>query len=224
MTTYEVFQHYYFFLSTLIICHYVTTIQYGFKHAVGLLKTYSKSDITDMELEEKIRCIGKNCRYLFKIGENYNDIFGWTVLLIFSNGIVQVLRTTNFMLFLLRGSHLTLGRAFLFYCNTALCFAETIYIIISCESSSLASRKIKLVCHKLQEDVHIKSSARDEFFKLAAVVSAFSPKLTAANFFIINRGTLLGIVNLSTTYLLVIIQFYISENMEAKRYMHPIEN
>uniref|UniRef100_A0A6P7F0B0 Uncharacterized protein LOC114324967 n=1 Tax=Diabrotica virgifera virgifera TaxID=50390 RepID=A0A6P7F0B0_DIAVI len=127
---------------------------------------------------------------------------------------------TNLALFLVQGSHLTFENGVIFLNSAVFCFAEASYITVCCESASHANRKIRIICYKLQEYVRPDSSSREEFFKLAYIASTLSPKLTAANFFIISRGTILGIINITTTYLLVILQFYVTNHSEIRRH-HP---
>ncbi|KAJ8948040.1 hypothetical protein NQ318_003374 [Aromia moschata] len=84
---------------------------------------------------------------------------------------------------------------------------ESLYIIMCCERATVAGNRMKQLCHKLQEDFGDNSSPRKELFKLAQLVENFKPKFTAANFFVINQSTILDIINIATTYLIVVIQF-----------------
>ncbi|KAJ8948613.1 hypothetical protein NQ314_008376 [Rhamnusium bicolor] len=86
-------------------------------------------------------------------------------------------------------------------------FGESVYIIMCCELSSSTGKKFQQLCHKFQADFDVSSRSRKELFKLADIAKSYKPKFTAANFFVVRKGTILGIIHIATTYLIVIIQF-----------------
>ncbi|KAJ8948617.1 hypothetical protein NQ314_008380 [Rhamnusium bicolor] len=75
-------------------------------------------------------------------------------------------------------------------------------------SVSSTGKEMSQLCHKLQGNFDVDSKVRKELFKLADIARSYEPEFTAANFFVINKGTILGIINIATTYLIVLIQFF----------------
>ncbi|KAG5876270.1 hypothetical protein JTB14_013007 [Gonioctena quinquepunctata] len=91
-------------------------------------------------------------------------------------------------------------------CTLILEEAESLMIILSCEAASSAGRNIEKECFKLQERLEMNSRSREELFKLSRIARSCNPNFTAANFFVINKSTILRIINLVTTYSIVMIQ------------------
>ncbi|RZC41106.1 7tm 7 domain containing protein, partial [Asbolus verrucosus] len=83
------------------------------------------------------------------------------------------------------------------------------FVIMSCDSATRESKKIVMLCYKIQQHCVANSIERKELIYLAEVTSASVPTFTAAGFFEINRNTFLGILSATTTYLIIIIQFNI---------------
>nr|CAI5837389.1 unnamed protein product [Callosobruchus analis] len=135
----------------------------------------------------------------------FNKLQGWQNLWIFVRSVVQLLRSVNWLMHV--GDDFTWFSFIAIASSVGVVLGESAYIILCCESATAAGNKVEKTCHKLQENFELTSKAREELFRLAEITKSFAPKFTAANFFVINKGTILGIINIATTYLIVIIQF-----------------
>ncbi|KAJ8941398.1 hypothetical protein NQ314_010398 [Rhamnusium bicolor] len=82
-----------------------------------------------------------------------------------------------------------------------------IYIVLCCDYASIEGMKTIRLCYKLQEKFEVFSNSREELLKLAYLAKSYSPKFSAANFFVVEKNTILGIISIATTYLIVVIQF-----------------
>jgi gustatory receptor len=80
-------------------------------------------------------------------------------------------------------------------------------VMIACDSATMASETTVGLCYKLQERFATNSEIRTELFKLAQQVNNNVVKITAANFFQINKATLFGTLGTTTTYFIIILQF-----------------
>lgn len=69
------------------------------------------------------------------------------------------------------------------------------------------AEKIYPMCLKLAEQFSGRTSERMELFTLANKCECFVPVFTAAGFFTIRRNTIFDLMNIMTTYLIIIIQF-----------------
>jgi gustatory receptor len=63
------------------------------------------------------------------------------------------------------------------------------------------------LCYKIQKDFLDDSKERKELMLLAREISDSGARFTAADFFEINRSTFFGILSVTTTYLIILIQF-----------------
>ncbi|RZB40915.1 hypothetical protein BDFB_014701 [Asbolus verrucosus] len=80
---------------------------------------------------------------------------------------------------------------------------------MSCDLAASESKKIMLLCYKMQQGFSDNSKERRELKWLTNEISINIAKFTAAEFFEINRNTFFGILSTTTTYLIIIIQFNI---------------
>lgn len=64
-----------------------------------------------------------------------------------------------------------------------------------------------MLAHKLQEDMPLMSTERNEVLNLIMLAKNVNPCYTAAEFFNVNRTTLFALLSVTTTYFIIIIQF-----------------
>ncbi|CAH1108129.1 unnamed protein product [Psylliodes chrysocephalus] len=83
-----------------------------------------------------------------------------------------------------------------------------------CDKIEKNSAEFVVTCHLLQQGMP-KSIVRDELLYLANYAEKISPKCSAAGFFIINRFILGALFSSVTTYLIICIQFNISESQNS---------
>lgn len=82
-----------------------------------------------------------------------------------------------------------------------------IAIVISCDRVAREAGRIVSVCHKIQEKLPQSSWERNEIFKLLTLVNSKKALYTAADYFIVSRSTLFGLLSVTTTYFIILVQF-----------------
>ncbi|CAH2000949.1 unnamed protein product [Acanthoscelides obtectus] len=147
--------------------------------------------------------IGKLYRMISSIVESQNDIFGGVIMLMIWHSLVQILRCVNFLLLNWEQTQCLNVYVCLL---TAFSMVETVLIILCCDKTSSSGAKIEKTCYKLQDRFGLDSRPRKEFLLLANVIRSHKPVFTAANYFVINRGTILEIIHIVSTYVIVIIK------------------
>nr|UTN00891.1 gustatory receptor [Semanotus bifasciatus] len=93
------------------------------------------------------------------------------------------------------------------FLTSSISLGESAYLIYCCQSAALAGKKMVKICIKLQGDFEAESTVRNELFRLADVARTYEPRFTAANFFVITKGTMLVLIDVAASYLVVIVQF-----------------
>jgi gustatory receptor len=79
--------------------------------------------------------------------------------------------------------------------------------MIFCDAVETESKRGIFLCYKLQEQFSEHSDKRKELFNLGHQLKANTVKITAANFFRINKTTLFTIFGTTATYFIVLVQF-----------------
>lgn len=80
-------------------------------------------------------------------------------------------------------------------------------MVISCDKVIMEAERIVNVCQEVQEILPSNSRERNEIFRLLVLVNAKRPIYSAANYFVVNRKALLGLLSVTTTYFIVMVQF-----------------
>lgn len=78
---------------------------------------------------------------------------------------------------------------------------------MSCDGVVKEAEGIVDVCYKVQEGLLPCSAERLEISKFISLLNTQKIYYTAAGYFIINKGTLLGLLNVTTTYFIILVQF-----------------
>ncbi|KAJ8921495.1 hypothetical protein NQ315_003113 [Exocentrus adspersus] len=142
----------------------------------------------------------------------FNKIFGWPMFL-------SLVETTEMVLFflamwvenavpLVSDKPLPVqGLGVIFTSVVFLRLCGPIMIIFSCDAVLQGANKVLRNCRLLQATVPFLPREMEELKRLENLMENKMPKFTAANFFQINRSTLLAIISTTTTYMIVILQF-----------------
>lgn len=77
-----------------------------------------------------------------------------------------------------------------------------------CDKTATEARQTISICYALQESVHAGAEEKLKLLELAQMANNNYPFLTAAGFFVVDRGVLLKILSITTTYFIVILQFH----------------
>lgn len=80
-------------------------------------------------------------------------------------------------------------------------------IIIVCDRTTTEASKFIDICYDIQEQLPSSSSYQKGFMLLINIVKDTQVRFTAANYFEINRRTFFGLLSVSATYFIIIIQF-----------------
>lgn len=88
-------------------------------------------------------------------------------------------------------------------------------MIISCDKVTAEAKRIVNVCNEVETNMDY--SAKDEVVKLLMIVKAKEPCYTAAGYFILNRSTLFALLNVVTTYFIILLQFYQQNNISRTK-------
>ena len=151
------------------------------------------------------RRVGTLSRTLSEMVTIFNEIFGWTFVFMAGKTIAHILATC--MGFLEKDAEVT-NIEIRFSSFMITCLSIVNLTLVMCGTSvTTESSKTAFLCYKLQEHFPPKSDERLEILILAKQVQANDVKITAADFFEINRRTLCGILATTTTYVIVVLQF-----------------
>nr|CAH7734466.1 unnamed protein product [Callosobruchus chinensis] len=201
----EYIPEYYCLMATTINSNFLMIAKWKYRHIVCSLESCISDTCQPGKIVEDILSIRQKYLGVSELVDCFNKLQGWQNLWIFARSVVQLLRSVNWLMHV--GDDFTWSSFLAIVASAGVVLGESAYIILCCESATAAGNKVEKTCHKLQENFELTSKAREELFRLAEITKSFAPKFTAANFFVINKGTILGIINIATTYLIVIIQF-----------------
>lgn len=81
-------------------------------------------------------------------------------------------------------------------------------LIISCDLTAREANNTIKICYDVQENFPSSSTSRNELLRLIRFATIQKTQYTAANFFSVNRKTVLGLFNVTATYFILIIQFH----------------
>lgn len=79
--------------------------------------------------------------------------------------------------------------------------------MISDQTIKEAQRSVS-ICYALEENVNVGVEDKRKLLELAEMIKLRPPCITAAGFFVVDRRVLFTILNITTTYFIVIIQFH----------------
>lgn len=83
-------------------------------------------------------------------------------------------------------------------------------LFLWCDSVIREAHQVTKYCYQIQEEIDADSRYDSESLKKLSRLIRFMEhcdvKITACNYFTISRGTILGVINIMTTYLIVIMQ------------------
>lgn len=84
---------------------------------------------------------------------------------------------------------------------------QTFAIIMSCDGSLQKAKDIVKFCQDHQDELPSRSEEREEIFKLLLLIDTRKPKFSAAGYFTINRKTIFTVLYVTTTYIIILVQF-----------------
>lgn len=77
-----------------------------------------------------------------------------------------------------------------------------------CGATSNEAKRIISLCYLLQEDIEAYSKEKSDLVEFSNLVAHNFVKFTAANFFVIDKRIMFKIFNVTTTYMIVLLQFH----------------
>ncbi|XP_044254770.1 gustatory receptor 68a-like [Tribolium madens] len=196
----------YEFFTCFLICYLTTAFKCRFDEISRQLLNRLKPSTTF------IRQTSHFWRILSESVIYFNKIFGWPLIFFIGRGVMQLLQSL-YLTMLALNSNFTLKNdaiADLVIINLFIFTYMTVcmvFVIMTCDSAASSCKKISSVCYKLQEDFDDNSRERRELILFAKEILDNPVKFTASDFFEINRSTFFGIISVTTTYLIILIQF-----------------
>lgn len=95
----EVIDEYFCFLTSLLACNFVSIMENRYSALEMSLKKLTKNinilQTSDESITREFLKVGSSYTHLHEMISNYNEIFGWSITLIFAHSIVQLLRLVN---------------------------------------------------------------------------------------------------------------------------------
>lgn len=212
---------YFAIISIALMVHINIIIKNRFRVANEILLHSSRISVKKIQ----VRQIEVTYRKLTQQLERFNRVFGYQMLFIMANAILvmleslrNALKRSDFsvienvmvvgwslistIVVVVRKSHVL---AFVFF--FLLYQVEVVSIVISCDCVTREAERIVGVCQRVQEDMTTYSWERREIFKFLLLVNTRKPLYSAADYFIINRSTLFGLLGVTTTYFIILVQF-----------------
>ncbi|RZC42336.1 7tm 7 domain containing protein [Asbolus verrucosus] len=187
----DCFENYSLFFYVICTCITLYLILSRYKHQILLLQ---KKRIN-------IKQIKRNMLTLKESVNNFNDIFGWIILL---NIFYCAIKCLIFIDIMIKSREAGRSHFLRLYCVGIVLLngAGISTTVLLCDAILKEFEKIWKIVFKMQI-----WSEHQKFETFVAIVSHSRPKFTAARFFLIDRSTLFSIVNTILTFLLVLIQF-----------------
>ncbi|KAJ8919612.1 hypothetical protein NQ315_002234 [Exocentrus adspersus] len=200
---------YYCFFCAMLVSNIVLALGTRYKDINKLLQKYVTRLVhcNESKFLEDVDVIRKYYRHLADMTDVFNDIFGWVIIIVVLHSIIEILNCVNLILRSFVDPSFSWGvfSSCLWVCSLSM--GGAIYIILCCDYASSQGAKIVRLSYKLEENFVPSSDCRLELLRLANFAQIYRPKFLAANFFVIERSTILGIISIATTYLIVVIQF-----------------
>ncbi|RZC42723.1 hypothetical protein BDFB_013469 [Asbolus verrucosus] len=160
----------------------------------------SKKDIRFLDVVYK-------CGSILAVSPNYN--FKKNIII----EIIQVLQSLELTMiivnknFTLKEDELSQNLALSNFMVCVYIAISMAFVVMSCDSTTSQSNNVVKLCYKMQEHFLDDSNERRKLIWLAKQTSTNGARFTAANLFEINRKIFIGILSITTTYFIIIIQF-----------------
>ncbi|RZC37407.1 7tm 7 domain containing protein [Asbolus verrucosus] len=144
----------------------------------------------------------------------FNEIFSWPIALIISYTTLYILND-SYSIFL-RSSYAEDHKNLVMKVTSSilfvlLSFLGTTSLIIMCDSVLEEAGKIRSNSHRLRRSCsNVTPREREEIREFCVTIKESFPRFSAARFFTIKRSTILNILGTITSFLIIMIQFYIS--------------
>ncbi|XP_049820841.1 gustatory and pheromone receptor 32a-like [Aethina tumida] len=151
-----------------------------------------------------IRDVGKRFRLMYSVVEQFNSLFGWHIQYLVFLFIVSALSFFNWILF---GSTKTIPELLVYLFGMIYLLTGVSVLIIQSHKAKSSAKKIVQTSLRLQHHLPQYSPTREELFRLCEKAAMFEPTFTAADFFVLDKSTILSILSTITTYFIVVVQF-----------------
>lgn len=84
---------------------------------------------------------------------------------------------------------------------------QVVAIVMSCDQVTKETERTVGVCYKIQENLSLYTWEREEIFKFLTLINSRKPIYSAAGYFVISKSSLFGLLSVTTTYFIILIQF-----------------
>ncbi|XP_018568233.1 uncharacterized protein LOC108908597 [Anoplophora glabripennis] len=146
-----------------------------------------------------------------KIVCTFNIVFGWPLLLLFTQTVASMLLILS--TFTENGLNIRLKEILtekiilmtLFHTVAMVC--GPVVITFSCDAVVNKANMLLKMCSKLCEDLPLLVREKEELARLHDIIQSKKPKFSVLSLFEIRRSTLLSLISVTTTYMIVILQY-----------------
>ncbi|XP_057654827.1 uncharacterized protein LOC130893069 [Diorhabda carinulata] len=161
-----------------------------------------------MVLYEKLSEIRNLYKEIFEAVEQFNVVFGWIILFLFTGTLVEVLICINELMITMTGSASI--KIFLENILKAIFYIINISIVVmSCDKIEKENCSFIDRGYFLQSNLE-KCVLRDELHYLVSWAAEIRPKCSAVGFFLVNQSILGALFSAMISYMIICVQFNFS--------------
>ncbi|XP_068901834.1 uncharacterized protein [Tenebrio molitor] len=174
-----------------------TLLQYRQKLRTDFFSVYDPL-LFNLKKTEYALCLLKRTVNIF------NDLFGWPIFFIILHTTFQILNHVSYAIFNTTGFHLLVVVA----ASLSLTLVMTVIVIFMCDRVVQEAEKIVPLTYQLRWCY--KSGTREEkqeLYEFSNFVTENLPSFSAANFFLLQKSTVLSILSTVSTVIIIMIQF-----------------
>ncbi|XP_044757882.1 putative gustatory receptor 2a [Coccinella septempunctata] len=201
----------YYWYMIILVYLTVTRIRNGLKKLHAYLEAISPPKIE--HVESRVHVIQpfnsfsrfmKYYRTIYDAVQIFNDIFGYHMVFLNLNCILEWLSALNRIISSIKNNNLQIDIIMVVFLQSTIILIGIIFIILLCSSVTNEAEHFLYVLHQI-EDYNHNLKAKCIVIQL---VEDMPIHFSAARFFNISKYTILGIIGNCTTYFIVLIQFY----------------
>ncbi|KAJ8918708.1 hypothetical protein NQ315_015028 [Exocentrus adspersus] len=197
-------------MTMYVVFSVVCIIKNSFKCINDQLTTVTHCSVISEDVLDVLKKITELYLDTNKAVECFNDIFGWPVFLCLSQNVVYLLFCFALLSdkkFTSKGGLLAGDIIAVNVLNAILGEWGSVVQIFFFDLAMQEAKKLTKTCYELEDALPAYSKEREELRNLSEIIQSTQTNFKAADFFEINRSTILALLGTTTTYMIVIIQF-----------------
>ncbi|XP_044255389.1 uncharacterized protein LOC123005621 [Tribolium madens] len=203
-------QMYLNFYCIFLLCVVTNMILARYKGLKAIIMTQCKSHthLNNNSVLNFTSKIEKNMFFLKKTVDVYNTMFGWTLFLIISLTTVQILNYIDHIIYYTEDQSSQVQVVLLSIAIVTWIFLGALVLILLCSFVEQEAEEIVRISYDIR--LRLAGNLNLQCYKMQEFTNFLIknlPKFTAANFFYIERSTILSILGTVSTFLIILIQF-----------------